>query len=74
MGGPIKRDEAARTGLNETRQTPFQIERTLQNFASYKRKYERYMHLAGEAAAGGDIVEAENLFQHAEHFLRQMQN
>jgi hypothetical protein len=30
------------------------------------------MVLARDAAAAGDEVEAENLFQHAEHYLRTM--
>lgn len=32
--------------------------------------YERYVALAREAEAGGDRVAAENLYQHAEHYLR----
>jgi hypothetical protein len=34
------------------------------------RNYERYMALAREATANGDIVEAENCYQHAEHYFR----
>jgi hypothetical protein len=32
--------------------------------------YERYVALAREAETGGDRVAAENLYQHAEHYLR----
>jgi hypothetical protein len=32
--------------------------------------FERYIALAREAAIGGDPVAAENLYQHAEHYLR----
>ncbi|MBB3314001.1 hypothetical protein FHT78_005808 [Rhizobium sp. BK196] len=32
------------------------------------RRYEQYMVSAREAAHAGDGVEAENLYQHAEHF------
>jgi hypothetical protein len=32
--------------------------------------YERYIALAREAESGGDRVAAENLYQHAEHYLR----
>ena len=32
--------------------------------------FERYAALAREAAIGGDRVAAENLYQHAEHYLR----
>ena len=34
------------------------------------RNYERYMALAREATSNGDIVEAENCYQHAEHYFR----
>jgi hypothetical protein len=34
------------------------------------RNYERYLALAREAALNGDIVEAENFYQHAEHYFR----
>ena len=41
--------------------------------ASAQAKYERYVGLAKEAASRGDRVEAENCYQHAEHFFRVMQ-
>ena len=34
------------------------------------RNYERYLALAREATLNGDTVEAENCYQHAEHYLR----
>ena len=34
--------------------------------------FERYLALAREAAAGGDRIAAENLYQHAEHYFRIM--
>jgi Domain of unknown function (DUF4167) len=34
--------------------------------------FERYVALAREAAAGGDRIVAENLYQHAEHYFRVM--
>ena len=37
-----------------------------------KKSYERYISLASAAASTGDVVEAENLYQHAEHYLRLM--
>jgi len=39
--------------------------------ASNNKNHERYVALAREAAARGDTIEAENLYQHAEHYLRQ---
>lgn len=40
--------------------------------AAAKRHYERYISLARDAASTGDPIEAENLFQHAEHYFRTM--
>jgi hypothetical protein len=37
------------------------------------RSYERYLALARDAMLTGDIVEAENFYQHAEHYFRVMQ-
>jgi hypothetical protein len=34
------------------------------------RNYERYMALARVATLNGDMIEAENCFQHAEHYFR----
>jgi hypothetical protein len=36
------------------------------------RNYERYLALAREAALQGDAIEAENCYQHAEHYFRVM--
>jgi hypothetical protein len=35
-----------------------------------KRRYEHYLALAQEKAAAGDRIEAENYYQHAEHYFR----
>jgi hypothetical protein len=37
-----------------------------------RAKYERYVALAREAAAAGDVIEMENFYQHAEHYFRVM--
>jgi hypothetical protein len=37
-----------------------------------KRSYERYIALAQAQAQAGDIVGAENYYQHAEHYFRSM--
>ena len=39
-------------------------------FANAKRSYERYLALARAAASTGDTIEAENFYQHAEHYFR----
>jgi hypothetical protein len=37
-----------------------------------QRSYERYLALAKAQAQAGDIVGAENYYQHAEHYFRSM--
>ena len=37
-----------------------------------RNNYERYTAMAKDAARRGDVVEAENLYQHAEHYFRVM--
>ena len=37
-----------------------------------KKSYERYITLARATASNGDPIEAENLYQHAEHYSRLM--
>jgi hypothetical protein len=39
---------------------------------SAQRSYERYIALAQEEARSGNIVAAENYYQHAEHYYRSM--
>ena len=41
-------------------------------FQSAQRSYERYLSLAQDEARSGNIVGAENYFQHAEHYFRLM--
>jgi uncharacterized protein DUF4167 len=38
--------------------------------AGAKRQYERYLALAQAALLSGDTIEAQNCYQHAEHFFR----
>jgi hypothetical protein len=37
-----------------------------------RNNYERYTSIAKDAARRGDVIEAENLYQHAEHYFRVM--
>ena len=37
---------------------------------SAQRSYERYLALAQEEARSGNVVGAENYYQHAEHYFR----
>jgi hypothetical protein len=39
---------------------------------SAQRSYERYLALAQEEARSGNLVAAENYYQHAEHYFRLM--
>jgi hypothetical protein len=39
---------------------------------SAQRSYERYLALAQEEARSGNVVAAENYYQHAEHYFRVM--
>jgi hypothetical protein len=41
-------------------------------FGSAQRNYERYLALAQEEARSGNVVGAENYYQHAEHYYRSM--
>ena len=35
-----------------------------------QKSYQRYVNLARDAAAIGDMIEMENCYQHAEHYFR----
>jgi Domain of unknown function (DUF4167) len=41
-------------------------------FQGAQRSYERYLTLAQEEARSGNVVGAENYYQHAEHYFRLM--
>ena len=43
-----------------------------QGAANARTNYERYTTLAKDAVRRGEIIEAENLYQHAEHYFRTM--
>jgi hypothetical protein len=43
-----------------------------QALANARNNYERYTNLAKDAARRGETIEAENLYQHAEHYYRVM--
>jgi len=42
------------------------------NSGQPKNSFDRYTALALAAAAAGDVIEAENYYQHAEHYYRVM--
>ena len=64
------RQPAQRQGWNPSSRLPQSGRHRPQQGGHAWGRHERYLALAREAAARGDTVEAENLYQHAEHFFR----
>ena len=54
------------------RWTPSTARPQLHGSQSAQRSYERYLALAQEEARSGNVVAAENYYQHAEHYYRSM--
>lgn len=66
---------ASASGIGTVRRTATQ-QAGRQGFstANAQRTYDRYVELAKEALRSGDPIEAENCYQHAEHYYRMMRN
>jgi hypothetical protein len=45
-----------------------------QDLGNWQRSRDRYLALARAAASSGDAIEAENCYQHAEHYFRLMRD
>ena len=56
------------------RRAPSAAQRGPAKSANAKANYEKYVMLARAAARSGDVVETENYYQHAEHYLRLMKD
>jgi Domain of unknown function (DUF4167) len=79
--GPNKRSRGRNNGNNPHHNRP-RMPHRIQTFDSNGpnvkirgnayQVFERYVALAREAAASGDRIAAENLYQHAEHYFRLM--
>ena len=79
--GPNKRSRGRNNGNNQHHNRP-RMPHRIQTFDSNGpnikirgnayQVFERYIALAREAAASGDRIAAENLYQHAEHYFRVM--
>src|SRR5947209_2139455 len=79
--GPNKRSRGRNNGNNQHHNRP-RMPHRIQTFDSNGpnikirgnayQVFERYVALAREAAASGDRITAENLYQHAEHYFRVM--
>src|ERR1700730_6506900 len=77
--GPNKRSRGRNNGANQHHNRP-RMPHRVQTFDSSGpnikirgnayQVFERYVALAREAAASGDRIAAENLYQHAEHYFR----
>jgi hypothetical protein len=68
-----ERDKSNRRGQHKTRLNPNAGHNRRQGSGDWKQRRDRYLALAQAAASVGDAVEAENYYQHAEHYLRLMQ-
>jgi len=68
-----RRPKSARPFANRSRRWTSNTARPeLKDPQNAQRSYERYLALAQEQAQAGDIIGAENYYQHAEHFFRSM--
>ena len=52
--------------------TPSTVRPELKGSQNARRNYERYLALAQAAAQSGDLITAENYYQHSEHYFRSM--
>jgi hypothetical protein len=68
-----QRAKSTRPFANRTRQWTSNIARPdLMGPQNAQRGYERYLALAQAQTQSGDVVGAENYYQHAEHYFRSM--
>jgi len=67
------RPKSARPFTNRPKQWTSNVSRPQARVSqNAQRSYERYLALAKAQAQAGDIVGAENYYQHAEHYFRLM--
>jgi hypothetical protein len=67
------RDTSKRRGQHKTRLNPQAGHNSRQGSGDWKQRRDRYLALAQAEASAGNAVEAENYYQHAEHYFRLMQ-
>jgi hypothetical protein len=76
QNGPMAnthRTKSARPFANRSKHWTSNVARTdLRGTQNAQRSYERYIALAQAQAQSGDVVGAENYYQHAEHYFRSM--
>ena len=67
------RPQSARQFANRSKQWTSNVARPdLRGTQTAQRSYERYLALAQAQAQSGDVIGAENYYQHAEHYFRSM--
>ena len=67
------RPKSARPFANRSKQwTSNGARPELRGSQNAQRSYERYLALAQAQAQSGDVIGAENYYQHAEHYFRSM--
>ena len=67
------RTKSARPFANRSKQwTSNGVRPDLRGSQNAQRSYERYLALAQAQAQSGDVIGAENYYQHAEHYYRSM--
>jgi hypothetical protein len=67
------RPKSARPFANRSKQWTSNVTRPETRVSgNAQRNYERYLALAQAQAQSGDIIGAENYYQHAEHYFRSM--
>ena len=69
----LRRPNSARPFANRSKQWTSNVVRPeSRDSQNAQRSHERYLALARAQAQAGDIVGAENYYQHAEHYFRSM--
>ena len=67
------RPKSARPFANRSKQwTSNGVRTDLRGSQNAQRSYERYLALAQAQAQSGDVIGAENYYQHAKHYYRSM--
>ena len=68
-----RRPKSARPFVNRSKQWTSNVARPeSRGSQNAQRSYERYLALAQAQAQSGDVIGAENCYQHAEHYYRSM--
>ena len=68
-----QRARSGRPFANRSKQWTSNVARAdLRGPQNAQRSYERYLALAQAQAQSGDVIGAENYYQHAEHYFRSM--